>query len=405
MKRVVITGIGAFTPLGESFNLSWDGLISGRSGIRPIAGFDASDLPWKMAGEVAETAPRVSAKERLRLDPFVQYAVASAVMAEEDGGLSSLPRSYLDACGVIMGSSRGGITSLERALAAHQAKPKKRMSAYLMPSTTIGMAAAAVSLRIGAKGHCMGISNACASGANAVGEAFRLLRSGYTGPIIAGGSDAAVCRFSVEGYGAMGALSRRADASASRPFDLQRDGFVLSEGSCVLMLEEREHALSRGADIHAEIIGYATSADAFHQTRPHSGGEARCIAAALADAGVSPEDVSCITAHATGTVMGDAAECAALEKVFGKGMGNTQVAALKSMTGHMLAASGAFEAAATAKALKEGVTLPTINLERKDPRCPVNTSPDACRASLQIGISNSFGFGGVNSVIVLKRHS
>ncbi len=412
MRRVVITGIGAVTPLANSFEDSWKAIISGQSGIDLISRFDTAGLPWKVAGEVKgfDAACYISLKEQRRLDPFVQYAVAAALMAAEDSGLLAADNAgYAASGGVIVGSSRGGISTIEQAcgrpsqLQGATETRRRRVSSYLMPASTTGMASSFISQKLGIRGHCLGISNACASGANAVGEAFRLIRGGYPGPVVAGGSEAVVCRFCLEGYGATGALSKGTDASASRPFDRNRDGFVLAEGACILILEELGAAMRRRAAVFGEISGYGTSADAFHQTRPHSEGEARALAAALADAVVPPGDIDCVNAHATGTVMGDAAECRAMERVFGKRAAEIPVSALKSMTGHMLGASGALEIASMAMSLREGILLPTINLTGQDPRCSVHTTPVAERADLRIGLSSSFGFGGVNAAVVLKR--
>ena len=411
MKRVVITGIGAVTPLANNFAESWKALISGQSGVGPISRFDASALPWKVAGEVKgfDAARFLAVKEQRRLDPFVHYAVAAALMAAEGSGLLAADNSdYAASGGVIVGSSRGGISTIEQACALFppreaSEKNRRRVSSYIMPASTTGMASSFIAQKLGIRGHCIGISNACASGANAVGEAFRLIRAGYPGPIAAGGSEAVVCRFCLEGYGAAGALSKGTDASSSRPFDKRRAGFVLAEGACVLILEELDTAVRRNAAIFGEITGYGTSVDAFHQTRPHSEGEARALAAALADAGVSAGDIDCVNAHATGTVMGDAAECGAMERIFGKRAPAIPVSAVKSMTGHMLGASGAFEIAVAAMSLREGILLPTINLTEQDPRCSVNTTLVAARADLRTALSSSFGFGGVNAVVVLER--
>lgn len=404
MNRVVITGIGSVTPLGNTFGEAWHGLVFGRSGIGPITKFPSDGLRWRSAGEVKGFESGLSHRERRQLDPFAQYALAAAAMAVEQAGLADAAESYRSAGGVIIGSSRGGISSLEGALQAPAGgKHKRRISPYLMPATTIGMASSAIAQRLGMMGHCMGISNACASGTNAIGEAYRLLKAGYPGCVIVGGADAPLCALGMEGYGATGALSRKTGPQASRPFDRARDGFVLAEGACVMVLESHDEALRRGAPIFGEIVGYGTSSDAFHQTQPDSRGEVRAISAALAEAGIRAEDVSLVNAHATSTVLGDTVEYRSLEGVFGKKSREVPVCAPKASTGHMLGASGAFETAVTAMALREGVVPPTLNLMERDPQCPVNASSEARRADLQTGLSNSFGFGGVNAVIVLRR--
>ncbi len=399
--------MGAVTPLGNSFSESWEAAKAGRSGIGPITRFDTSRLPWKVAGELKgfDSSPYLGQKELRRVDPFVQYAVAAALMAVEDAGLFGHERlrSYLSSGGVIIGSSRGGIGTLESAL-TRNLSDNARFSAYLMPSTTISMASSYIAQKLGAGGHCLGISNACASGANAIGEAFRLIRSGFVGPVIAGGSEAPLCRLCLEGYGAAGALSRTADPSASRPFDETRDGFVLSEGSCIVILEEKDSALARGAHIYGEVLGYGNTSDAFHQTRPNRDGVLRAMRIAIKEAQLSPEDIGCISAHGTSTPRGDRIESEAIAVLLGKRRAEVIVSAAKSMTGHMLAASGALEAAFTAASLKEDIIPPTINLTKKDSCCELNVATKKEKANARIALSNSFGFGGVNAVLVLGRY-
>ncbi|HEX8950178.1 MAG TPA: beta-ketoacyl-ACP synthase II [Dissulfurispiraceae bacterium] len=395
MRRVVITGIGAVTPLACSFNLSWDLIKNGISGIKEITGFDASGLPWKSAGELHGFDPLayMSAKEVLRLDPFVHYALASAAMAAGDAGHSSLSNA-----GVIIGSSRGGISTLERALLQ-----PSRLSPHLMPSTTISMAASFVAQKLGIKGNCLGISNACASGTNAVGEAFRLIRHGISDLMLAGGTDAPLCRLCVEGYGVSGALSTLQGVSASRPFDRSRRGFVIAEGAAVLVLEEYMYALKRGATIYAEIVGYGNTTDAFHITQPYPAGESEAIGRALKDAGINPGDVNYLNAHGTSTPLGDRAEAEAIRRVFKDTYPGLPVSAAKSMTGHMLAASGAFEAACTAASIREGIIPPTINLTAKDPDCDINIVTEKMELPLEVAVTNSFGFGGLNAVLVMRK--
>lgn len=405
MKRVVITGIGAVTPVGGSFISSWEAVVSGRSGLRPISRFDASGLPWSMAGEVQGFDPSgfLAAKEIQRLDPFIQFAAAAAAMAAEDAGLKEKDA----ACGgVIIGSGRGGIGTMEKAFSRFLGRPEGRrphMSAYLMPATTISMAASIIARKWGVRGYCLGISNACASGANAIGEAYRLLKSGYGGPILAGGAEAPVCRFCVEGYGASGVLSKGKNPAACRPFDETRDGFVLAEGACVLVLENLDAAIQRGAGIYAEVIGYGNTSDAFHQTKPDPSGEAEAISAALRDAGISPDDVDYINAHAPSTILGDRSEAEAIHLVFGERAAELPVSATKSMTGHMLAASGAFEAAVTVMSISRGVLTPTAHLRHASPDCSLSHIADSRPADIGIGISNSFGFGGVNAVLAFRK--
>lgn len=412
MKRVVVTGIGAVSPLGNSLYESWNTAKSGLSGIGPVTRFDTSEIKWKVAGEIKgfDVSGYLSKKEINRLDPFVRYAIAAAIMAAEDAGLissnSSLItcRSALNSGGVIIGSSRGGISTLERSIVNSHAGPHpSRVSAYLMTSTTISMASSCVAQKIGIHGYCLGISNACASGTNAIGEAYRLVRSGYKGPVLCGGAEAPLCRVCVEGYGVSGALSKVKDSSASRPFDKTRDGFVLSEGACILVLENYESAMKRDAKIYGEIIGYGNTTDAFHQIVPNPLGEAMAIKRAIEDAGLNPEDLDYINAHATSTPLGDKTETKAIKMVFGKKVEKIPVSSLKSMTGHMLAGSGALEVAFTLLSMKEGIITPTINLKEHDPECDLYHVKQTREAEIDIALSNSFGFGGVNGVLVFRR--
>ncbi|KAF0143258.1 MAG: 3-oxoacyl-acyl-carrier-protein synthase II [Nitrospirae bacterium] len=411
MKRVIVTGIGAVSPLGNSFAASWEAAKKGVSGIAPVTRFDASGIKWKVAGELKgfDASQYLSQKEIFHLDPFVRYAVAASVMAVEDAGLRAMSNEqratstgYLNAGGVIIGSSRGGISTIENGLNRSN-RSNRKLSPYLMPSTSIGMAASYVAQKLGIRGYTLGISNACASGANAIGEAYRLIKSGYAGTVLAGGAEAPVCRFCMEGYGVSGALSRINDSSASRPFDRTRDGFVLAEGACVLVLEDYEAALKRGAQIYGEIIGYGNTTDAFHQTRPSPEGEARAISAAVKEAGIKIEDIDYISAHATSTPLGDKAETEAIQIAFGKKAYEIPVSSVKSMSGHMLSASGAFEAAITLMSMKEGVIAPAINLKEKDTECNLNYVTEIKKAEIKTAVSNSFGFGGVNAVLVFRR--
>ncbi len=408
MKRIAITGIGAVTPMGNTFQASWEAAGNQQSGIGPVTRFSTADIPWKVCGELKsfDPAPYLSAKETRRLDPFAQYAVAAALMAAEDAGFISSDASritnhaLLEKGGVIIGSSRGGIGTIEKAISNQRGT---RISPYLMPSTTISMAASYTAQKLGLRGYCLGISNACTSGTNAIGEAYRLLRSGFAGPIFAGGTDAPISRICLEGYGIARALSKNSDQNASRPFDRDRDGFVLSEGSCVIVLEEYHAAQKRGAKVYAEIIGYGNSVDAFHQTQPLAEGEALAMSSALASAGIMPEDVDMISSHGTSTPVGDIAECQAIHLVFGKRAARIPVTAMKSMSGHMLAASGAFETACTAMAINQGTLLPTINLSAQDEKIQLVIVRKTTAADIKSAIVNSFGFGGVNAVLVLKK--
>ncbi|MDI6890753.1 MAG: beta-ketoacyl-ACP synthase II [Thermodesulfovibrionales bacterium] len=402
MNRVVVTGIGAVSPLGISFYESWKAAKAGLSGIGSITRFDISEMRWKVAGELKgfDAGEYLSQKEINRLDPFVHYAVAASMMAVEDAGLIN---DYLTSGGVIIGSSRGGISTIEQSIV--DSLKSSRISAYLMPSTTISMASSYVAQKLGIKGYCLGISNACASGTNAIGEAYRLIRSGYRGPVLCGGTEAPVCRVCVEGYGVSGALSKVNDSTASRPFDRTRDGFVIAEGACILVIEDYESALKRGAKIYGEIAGYGNTTDAFHQTIPLSEGEAKAMRLAMDEAGLRPEDIGYINAHGTSTPLGDKTETEAIKIVFGRKAKDIPVSSVKSMTGHMLASSGAIEAAFTLMGINEGAIPPTINLEESDPECDLDYVKHARKADIKAAISNSFGFGGLNAVLVFRRLS
>ncbi len=419
MKRVVITGIGVVTPLGNNIRTTWENLTKGLSGITPITKFDprSAAFPSKIAGELKSfsTEDYIPPKDVLRLDPFIYYAAAAAIMAAEDAGLikqtSDLKLITLNSelfnlfnYAIVIGSSRGGIMSMEKAMEKY-ILDSKPFSAFLMSSTTINMASSYVSMRLGIKGPVLGMSTACASGTNAIGEAFRLIQYGEIDMALTGGSEAPICKLTVGSYGAAGALSKRnhEPQKASRPFDKDRDGFVIAEGAGILVLEELRHALKRGARIYAELFGYGTSSDAFHQTKPDSSGQAIAINKALKDAGVSVGEVDYINAHATSTILGDKAETEAIRKVFGKYADKMAVSSTKSMLGHMLGASGAVEAAITALSISKGVIIPTINLETPGHDCKLNHVTTLLHKEIKIAISNSFGFGGVNAVLALKK--
>jgi 3-oxoacyl-[acyl-carrier-protein] synthase II len=430
MRRVVITGIGVVTPLGNDIETTWEGLTEKRSGIDHIEKFNTSGLRSRIAGELKKFSSEkyMSGKDIQRLDPFIHYAVAAAAMAAEDAGLikkqsavssqqsaekrnpeliSSLVtrHSSLGSAGVIVGSSRGGITSMTNALQKHLLNGRP-FSAYLMSSSTISMAPSYISMKFGIKGPSIGISTACASGTNAIGEAVRMIRHGEIDMVFAGGSEAPICRLAVGGYAASGALSGRNQEpqKASRPFDKDRDGFVISEGAGILVLEGLDHAMKRGAKIYAELAGYGISSDAFHQTKPDSEGEALAINNALKDAKVSVGEVDYINAHATSTPLGDLAESMAIKKVFGKRVNDIYVSSCKSMLGHMLGAAGAVEAAITAISINKGVIIPTINLEAPDPLCDLNHVTTTIKKEINAAVTNSFGFGGANAVLLLRKY-
>ena len=410
MKRVVVTGIGTVNPLGNSLYESWDAAKAGISGIAAIKRFDVTDIKWKVAGELKgfDEALYLTPKEINRLDPFVHYAIAAAVMASNDAALNTRKtRSYVASGGVIIGSSRGGISSLEKEFqkkfSSRHPRSVVRTSPYLMPSTTISMAPSYVAQKMGIKGYCLGISHACSSGTGAIGEAYRLVKAGYEGPVFCGGAEAPLCRICIEGYGSAGSLSRMMDSTASRPFDKTRDGFVLSEGACIVVLEEYKQALKRGVKVYGEIIGYGNTTDAFHETKPAPEGEAHAIKRAIKEAGLKRADIDFINAHGTATKLGDATETKAIKMSFGKRAYQIPITSVKSMTGHMLAASGALEAAFTLLSIREGIIPPTINLKQRDLACDLDYVTDMRRVTITNALSNSFGFGGVNTVLLFRK--
>src|SRR5205809_3843836 len=409
-RRVVVSGIGLVSPLGCGKELNWENLIAGHSGIGPISRFDASVLPARIAGEVSDfDAERyLERKDLKKMDLFIRYALGAAHMAIEDAGLPS-PLPAPERTGVIIGVGMGGMASLEESYEHFAARDVRRVSPFLIPRLIPNMAAGQVAMRFGARGPNYATTSACASGAHAVGEALVLIRDGRQDMMLAGGAEAPVCLLGVGGFSAMRALATSFNdepARASRPFDRRREGFVVAEGAGVLVLEELEHARRRGARIYAEVLGYGANCDAYHMTQPAPEGEgaAQCMALALADAGVRPDEVGYVNAHGTGTPYNDAAETRAIHKVFGAHATRVAVSSTKSMTGHLLGAAGTVEAAYTVLALMRGLVPPTINLDEPDPACDLDYVPhEARRLRVDAALSNSFGFGGTNVSLVFRR--
>ena len=408
--RVVITGIGMVTPLGNDARTTWEALRKGRSGVRTITRFNASAFPCCIAGELTGFDPlgHMTAKEAHRTDPFMQYALAAALMAGEDAGLASAPPNP-HRIGVLVGSGRGGVTTTERNMAALLAKGPRAVSPFFTPVSLVNMASGLISMKLGAKGPCLDVSTACATGTHALGEAMKIIQRGDADVMIAGGTEAALTPLVLAGFCQAKAVSLRNSepGKASRPFDKHRDGFVLAEGAGVLVLEERGHAERRGARIYAELAGYGLASDAYHYTRPdpEGDGSARAMALALSDAGMKPEEIEYINAHGTSTISNDSIETLAIKKAFGPHAHNLAVSSSKSMLGHMLGAAGAVEAAITAFSLHEGVITPTINYETPDPACDLDMVPNKARTRpIKAALSNSLGFGGLNAALVLKRH-
>jgi 3-oxoacyl-[acyl-carrier-protein] synthase II len=409
LQRVVVTGLGLVTPLGCGVAENWDALTAGRSGIGPIDRFDACAFPVRFAGEVRNFDPEryIERKEIKKVDRFIQYALAAAQMAVSDA-LLAVEGEAADRVGVILGVGVGGLESLEEGRDTLIHSGWKRLSPFMVPRLVANLAPAQIAMRFGYRGANFAIASACASGGHAVGEAFRSIRSGYHDVILTGGTEAAVTPLGLGGFAAMRALSTRNEEPerASRPFDKDRDGFVLAEGAGILVLESAEHACSRGARIYAEVAGYGANADAYHITAPspEGVGAAKCMDLALADAGLDSTEVGYINAHGTSTPHNDVNETQAIKRTFGEHARRLAVSSTKSMTGHLLGAAGGIEASYTALALHHGVLPPTINYDTPDPECDLDYVPNrARRAPLRAALSNSFGFGGTNSCLVLRR--
>ncbi|BAT72112.1 3-oxoacyl-[acyl-carrier-protein] synthase II [Thermosulfidibacter takaii ABI70S6] len=409
MRRVVVTGIGCVTPLGNNVKESWEKLIKGVSGIGPITKFDASNLSSRIAGEVKnfDPTPYFDKKELKRTDPFLQYTIAAAEEAIKDSELN-LDKINRDEVGVLIGSGIGGLQTIQENCQILATRGPRRISPFFIPMAIINMASAMVAMRYGFKGPQNAVVTACATGTNAIGDAFKIVQRGDAPIVIAGGAEAAICPLGVAGFSVMRALSTRNDEpeKASRPFDKERDGFVIGEGAGVLVLEDYEHAKKRGAHIYAEIVGYGMSSDAFHITMPDENGEGAALAMtrALKDAGVNPEELDYINAHGTSTPLNDKTETLAIKKVFGDYAYKLPISSNKSMIGHLLGAAGAVEAIFTIKTIEEGIIPPTINYEYPDPECDLDYVPNEAREKeVKVAMSNSFGFGGVNACLVFRK--
>jgi beta-ketoacyl-acyl-carrier-protein synthase II len=407
-RRVVVTGMGVISPLGLDVSTMWDNLIAGRSGIAPITLFDASELGVRFAGEAHGFDPGdyMSAKEARRNDRFTQFAMAASEQALAQSGLIVQEHNAYDV-GVIVGSGQGGIQTYTDDFDVMYEKGIRRVSPFLIPMIVIDAPAVQIALRTGARGPNFGVASACATGAHAIGQAYETIRQGQAKAVITGGTEAAVTIIGMAAFDRMGALSRRNDdpAAASRPFDADRDGFVMAEGGAILVLEDLAFARARGAEPLAELVGYATTSDAIHLTTPDPEGlgSAYCISLALERAGLSPVEVSYINAHGTGTPAGDPAETQAVKQALGEHAYRVPISSTKSMTGHLLGGAGALETVICVQALRTGVIPPTINLDQPDPACDLDYVPNqARRAELDVVLTNSFGFGGHNTTLVLR---
>lgn len=407
-RRVVVTGLGLVTPLGTGVEKTWNAICAGESGIGRITRFDPAGYDAQIAGEVKDFDPArfIEKKEIKKMDTFIHYAVGAAQLAVDDAALKVAPEEATRV-GVYIGSGIGGLGSIEHYHDVLRAKGPGRVSPFFIPMTIINLASGQVAIRIGAKGPNSCAVTACATGNHCIGDAYRLIQRGEADVMVAGGAEAAVTPLGVAGFAAAKALSFRNDepTKASRPFDKDRDGFVLGEGAGVVVIEEREHAIRRGVRIYGEIIGYGMNSDAYHITAPPEEGEGavRCMELALKDAGISREQIGYINAHGTST-MADAIETRAIKQVFGEQAYRIPVSSTKSMTGHLLGAAGGIEAVFSILALFHGMLPPTINLDVPDPACDLDYIPNKARpAAIQMALSNSFGFGGVNACLIFKR--
>jgi len=409
-RRVAVTGLGSVTPLGNDVPTIWNALVAGRSGAGPITRFDPARLPVRFACEVKgfEPGQYMEKKEIRRFDLFAQFAMAAAAQALADAGLPDLGGVDPTRTGVIIGTGTGGIATFEDQCRTNLEKGPDRVSPFFVPMFMPNVASAVISMRWGAKGPNYSVSSACATSGHSVGEAMRLIQHGYADVMIAGGSEAAITPLAIASFANMKALSERNDAplEASRPFDKDRDGFVMGDGAAVLILEDWDHATRRGARIYAEMAGYGMTADAYHITAPAPDGEGaqRAMRLAMSDAGIAPAEVGYINAHGTSTPHGDAAETNAVKAVFGDDARRLVFGSTKSMTGHLLGAAGAFEAAVCALVTHHGIVPPTINQFTPDPACDLDSAPNtAVRRPVQVALSNSFGFGGHNVTLAVKK--
>jgi 3-oxoacyl-[acyl-carrier-protein] synthase II len=409
-KRVVVTGLGLVTPVGIGVQESWEALCRGKSGIGPITRFDASSYKTRIAGEVKGFKPEDFVPQKMirRLDIFIHYALAAARMAIEQARLQITPE-LAPWVGVITGSGLGGLRTIEETHKILLSRGPDRISPFFIPMIIANMAPGQIAIEFGAKGPNLSLETACAAGAHAIGDSFKLIQRGAAKVMFCGGVESVITPLAVGGFNAMRALSTRNDEpeKASRPFDRDRDGFVMGEGSGVLLLEDLEFALERGALILGEIVGYGLTGDAYHMTAPSPDGDGaiRCMKMALSDAGVTPREVQYINAHGTSTDLNDAAETKAIKAVFGEHSGQLAVSSTKSMTGHLLGGAGGVEAVFSVLALLNGMIPPTINYETPDPDCDLDYVPNQARkADLSYVLSNSFGFGGTNAVLLFKKY-
>ena len=408
-RRIVVTGTGLVTPLGTGTGKSWSNLCDGKSGISHITRFDTTDFGVKIAAEVKDFNPEdfIEPKLAKHLDPFVQYALAAAGMALKESGLT-IDNANAERVGVFTGNGIGGLSTIEKYHSILLERGPRKITPFFIPMVISNLSAGQISIVYGAKGPNLSVTTACAAGTHAVGEAFRSISRGDCDIAITGGSESTICPLAVGGFNAMKALSRNNEnpEKASRPFDKDRNGFIISEGAGMIVLEELEHAKSRGADIIAEVVGFGLSGDGYHMAAPPEDGDGaiRCMRMALDDAGFVPEDVDYINAHGTSTPMNDVVETRAIKTVFGEHAYKLAISSTKSMIGHMLGGAGGVESVFLALSIRDQIIPPTINLENPDPECDLDYVPNKAReAVIRAAISNSFGFGGTNAVIAMKK--
>ncbi|RED86352.1 beta-ketoacyl-ACP synthase II [Cohnella phaseoli] len=408
-QRVVVTGMGVVTSLGTDLPTFWSNLLDGKSGVSLIEAFDTTDYTTKIAAEIKDFDPglyNIDKKEARKMDRFVQFGVAASKLAIEDAGLAIGENADPERVGVIVGSGIGGLGTWEEQHTLLMEKGPRRVSPFFIPMMIANMASGQISMVTGAKGPNTAAVSACATGTHSIGDSFKMIQRGDADVMICGGAEATIRPIGMAGFCSMRAMSTRNDEpeKASRPFDVDRDGFVMGEGSGVLILESLEHAKARGARIYAEVIGYGMSGDAYHMTDPDPNGAARCMKKALNDAGIAPESIQYINAHGTSTGAGDKSETTAIKMTFGDHAHKLAVSSTKSMTGHLLGAAGGVEAVILGLTLKNGVIPPTINLDHQDPELDLDYVPNKPRnADVQVALSNSFGFGGHNATIIMRQ--
>jgi 3-oxoacyl-[acyl-carrier-protein] synthase II len=409
MRRVVVTGIGAVTPLGNDVETTWKNIVAGKSGIGPLTRVNADEYPAKVSAEAKDFNPEdfIERKEARKMDRFTQFAVAAAQMAVKDANLT-INEENSDRVGVWIGSGIGGMETFEQQFEIFQQRGYRRVSPFFVPMLIPDMATGQVSIMLGARGFNSCTVTACATGTNSIGDAFKVIQRGDADAMITGGAEAPITKMSVAGFCANTALSTNPDPNtACRPFDKNRDGFIIGEGSGIVVLEELEHALARGAKIYGEIVGYGATGDAYHITAPAPGGEggARAMKMALNDSGLAPEEIDYINAHGTSTEYNDKFETAAVKEVFGDHAYKLAMSSTKSMTGHLLGAAGGIEAIFSVLSMRDSILPPTINYETPDPECDLDYVPNTARPqTINTVMSNSLGFGGHNATIVLKKY-